>query len=147
MGHVIDLPRKELGVDTAANFEPKYVPIEGKDEIINDLLKAAGNSEKVYLATDPDREGEAISWHLAKLLGLDEQEQNRITFNEITKRAVSDGISNPRQIDLKLVDAQQARRILDRLVGYQLAVFMEKSAPRTLRRTRAERCHAHGGRS
>ncbi len=132
MGHVIDLPRKELGVDTAANFEPKYVPIEGKDEIIHDLLKAAGNSEKVYLATDPDREGEAISWHLARLLGLDEHEHNRITFNEITKRAVNDGIANPRQIDLNLVDAQQARRILDRLVGYQLSPFLWKKVRRGL---------------
>ena len=132
MGHIIDLPRKSLGVDTAANFEPNYVPIEGKDDIIQDLLKAAGNSEKVYLATDPDREGEAISWHLARLLGLDEAEPNRITFNEITKRAVSDGIAHPRTIDRNLVDAQQARRILDRLVGYQLSPFLWKKVRRGL---------------
>ncbi|MBE6935930.1 MAG: type I DNA topoisomerase [Ruminococcaceae bacterium] len=132
MGHIRDLPRKKLGVDTANNFEPQYIPIEGKDDVINDLLKAAKGSEKVYLATDPDREGEAISWHLAKLLGLDEQDANRITFNEITKRAVSEGIENPRQIDLNLVDAQQARRILDRLVGYQLSPFLWKKVRRGL---------------
>ncbi len=132
MGHVIDLPRKGLGVDTAANFEPNYVPIEGKDDIIDELVKAAGNSDKVYLATDPDREGEAISWHLARLLGLDENDSNRITFNEITKRAVSDGIANPRTIDRNLVDAQQARRILDRLVGYQLSPFLWKKVRRGL---------------
>ncbi len=132
MGHVIDLPRKGLGVDTAANFEPQYVPIEGKHEIIDELVKAAGNSDKVYLATDPDREGEAISWHLARLLGLNEKEPNRITFNEITKRAVSDGIAHPRTIDQNLVDAQQARRILDRLVGYQLSPFLWKKVRRGL---------------
>ncbi len=132
MGHIIDLPRKGLGVDTKANFEPNYVPIEGKDEIIHDLVKAAENSDKVYLATDPDREGEAISWHLARLLGLDENEPNRITFNEITKRAVNDGIANPRTIDQNLVDAQQARRILDRLVGYQLSPFLWKKVRRGL---------------
>lgn len=132
MGHIIDLPRKGLGVDTAANFEPQYVPIEGKHEIIDELVKAAGNSDKVYLATDPDREGEAISWHLARLLGLNEKEPNRITFNEITKRAVSDGIAHPRTIDQNLVDAQQARRILDRLVGYQLSPFLWKKVRRGL---------------
>ena len=132
MGHIIDLPRKELGVDTKADFALKYVPIEGKNDIISELVKAAGASDKVYLATDPDREGEAISWHLARLLGLDEHDANRITFNEITKRAVTDGIANPRQIDMDLVDAQQARRVLDRLVGYQLSPFLWKKVRRGL---------------
>ena len=132
MGHIRDLPKKKLGVDVEHDFALQYVPIDGKADIINDLKEAAAQSDAVYLATDPDREGEAISWHLAQLLGLDETAANRVTFNEITKRAVSEGISNPRTIDLNLVDAQQARRALDRLVGYKISPFLWKKVRRGL---------------
>ena len=120
MGHVRDLPEKKLGVDTEHDFEPTYVPMPKKEELIRELRKAAAKSDFVYLATDPDREGEAISWHLAYLLGLPEEQDNRVTFNEITKNAVRAGIEAPRRIDGDLVDAQQARRVLDRIVGYKL---------------------------
>ncbi len=132
MGHIRDLPKKKLGVDVEHDFALQYVPIDGKTDIINDLQEAAAQSDAVYLATDPDREGEAISWHLAQLLGLDEAAANRVTFNEITKRAVSEGISNPRTIDLNLVNAQQARRALDRLVGYKISPFLWKKVRRGL---------------
>ena len=126
MGHVRDLPKSRMGVDIEHNFEPKYIPIRGKAELIRSLKKEAKASSKVYLATDPDREGEAISWHLAKLLGLDEKATQRVTFNEITKSAVKEGIRHPRTLDLNLVDAYQARRILDRIVGYKLSPFLWK---------------------
>ncbi len=132
MGHIRDLPKKTLGVDVKHDFALEYVPIDGKDAVIRELKAAAEKSDTVYLATDPDREGEAISWHLAKLLDLDEKTANRVTFNEITKRAVSEGISNPRTIDLNLVDAQQARRALDRLVGYTISPFLWKKVQRGL---------------
>ncbi len=132
MGHIRDLPKKTLGVDVKHDFALEYVPIDGKDAVIRELKAAAEKSDAVYLATDPDREGEAISWHLAKLLGLDEKAANRVTFNEITKRAVSEGIANPRSIDLNLVDAQQARRALDRLVGYKISPFLWKKVQRGL---------------
>ncbi|MBQ3879135.1 MAG: type I DNA topoisomerase [Oscillospiraceae bacterium] len=132
MGHIRDLPKKTLGVDVDHDFALEYVPIDGKDDIIRELKAAAEKSDTVFLATDPDREGEAISWHLAKLLDLDEKTANRVTFNEITKRAVSEGISNPRTIDLNLVDAQQARRALDRLVGYKISPFLWKKVRRGL---------------
>lgn len=132
MGHVRDLPEKRLSVDVKKNFEPKYAVIKGKEELVKSLKEKAEKSEKVFLATDPDREGEAISWHLAYLLGLDLADKNRITFNEITKTGVGSGISSPRTVDLDLVDAQQARRILDRLVGYKLSPFLSKKIYRGL---------------
>ena len=124
MGHLRDLPKKELGVDVDNNFQTTYLPIEGKDKIINDLKDAADAADFVYLATDPDREGEAISWHLQQLLELDARKTQRVTFNEITKSAVTEAVKHPRDIDMNLVDAQQARRILDRIVGYKLSPFL-----------------------
>ena len=124
MGHVRDLPKSRLGVDPENGFAPQYVDIKGKEDLIRDLKKAAKKSDFVYLATDPDREGEAISWHLAQMLGVDMNQKNRVTFNEITKSGVRHGMENPRVIDQKLVDAQQARRILDRIVGYKLSPFL-----------------------
>ena len=123
-GHVRDLPKSKLGVDIDNNFKPQYINMPDKKDIIKQLKEAAANSEQVLLATDPDREGEAISWHLAHILGLDLNEENRICFNEITKTGVNAGISNPHKINLDLVDAQQARRVLDRIVGYKLSPFL-----------------------
>ncbi|ADQ45354.1 DNA topoisomerase I [Caldicellulosiruptor kronotskyensis 2002] len=124
MGHVRDLPKSDLGVDIENGFVPKYINIRGKADVINRLKKSAQEAEKVYLATDPDREGEAISWHLATILGLDTNDNVRITFNEITKKAVQESLKNARPIDQNLVNAQQARRVLDRLVGYKLSPFL-----------------------
>ena len=132
MGHLRDLPKSTLGVDVENNFEPNYRPIKGKEDVISDLKKSAKASELVYLATDPDREGEAISWHLKELLGLEEEKARRVTFNEITKRVVTESIAAPREIDQSLVDAQQARRILDRIVGYQLSPLLWKKIRRGL---------------
>ena len=132
MGHVRDLPKSKLGVDVEHGFEPDYQPIKGKEEVIEDLQKAAGKSERVYLATDPDREGEAISWHLKELLGIPDDKTYRVTFNEITKKVVNESIAAPRAIDQNLVDAQQARRILDRIVGYQLSPLLWKKIRRGL---------------
>ena len=127
MGHVRDLPKSRLGVDVEHDFQPQYIDIRGKGELRKQLKAAAKKSSFVYLATDPDREGEAISWHLANMLGLDVNEQNRVTFNEITKGGVTAGMAHPRSIDLNLVNAQQTRRILDRLVGYNLSPFLWKT--------------------
>ena len=124
MGHVRDLPVRRLSVDVKKNFEPKYEIIKGKEETVELLRQKAQESDFVFLATDPDREGEAISWHLAYLLNLDSSELNRVTFNEITKTGVKTGIESPRIIDINLVNAQQARRVLDRLVGYKLSPFL-----------------------
>jgi len=124
MGHVRDLPKSQLGVDPENKFEPKYITIRGKGELIAKLKKAAKNADKVYLATDPDREGEAISWHLGKILNLDENQACRIEFNEITDQAVKNAIKNPRPINLNLVNAQQARRVLDRVVGYKISPLL-----------------------
>lgn len=132
MGHLRDLPKKKMSVDIEHDFKPEYVPIEGKDKIINELREAAEESDFVYLATDPDREGEAISWHLKELLHLGDHRSKRVTFNEITKHAVQEGIANPRDIDIDLVDAQQARRILDRIVGYELSPFLWRKVKRGL---------------
>lgn len=132
MGHVRDLPKSTLGVDTENNFEPKYIPIQGKQPLIKELKTSAKKYDAVYLATDPDREGEAISWHLAALLDLDPNAENRVTFNEISKKAVLNGIENPRCIDQNLVDAQQARRVLDRLVGYKISPFLWKKVKKGL---------------
>ncbi len=132
MGHIRDLPKSKLGVDVENHFEPQYVEIKGKEDLIKALKKEAKNSETVYLATDPDREGEAISWHLAHLLKLDVDSANRVTFNEITKSGVQAGMQSPRRIDLDLVNAQQARRILDRVVGYKLSPFLWRKVRRGL---------------
>ena len=132
MGHVRDLPKSKLGININKNFEPEYINIRGKASLINSLKKEAKNAKKVYLATDPDREGEAIAWHLAYILGISEDEVCRVTFNEITKSAVKNGIDNPRKIDLNLIDAQQARRVLDRIVGYKMSPVLWKKVKRGL---------------
>ena len=124
VGHIRDLPKSKLGINIENDFEPEYIPIRGKGDLIKQLRKEAEEASKVYLATDPDREGEAISWHLCYLLGLDPGEPVRVTFNEITKDTVKAAIKNPRAIDLSLVDAQQARRVLDRLVGYEISPIL-----------------------
>ena len=121
MGHLRDLPKSTMGVDIEGGFIPQYLPLSGKAETISELRKLSGNAEAVYLATDPDREGEAISWHLKELLCLPDEKTRRVTFNEITQKVVQASIAAPRDIDYDLVDAQQARRVLDRIVGYQLS--------------------------
>lgn len=131
-GHVRDLPKSQMGIDLENGFEPKYITIRGKGDLIAKLKKAAKDAKKVYLATDPDREGEAISWHLADLLGIDDGEKCRITFNEITKNAVQNAIKEPRVIDKDLVDAQQARRVLDRIVGYTISPILWKKVKKGL---------------
>ena len=132
MGHVRDLPKSKLGIDVDHAFAPQYVNIDGKAPLIRELQDAAAKSDFVYLATDPDREGEAISWHLAQLLALDLKEANRVTFNEITKSGVREGMKKPRSLDLDYVDAQQARRVLDRLVGYKISPFLWRKVRRGL---------------
>ena len=132
MGHVRDLPKSKMGIDFENNFEPQYVDMKGKEDVIKELKKYAKKSEHVYLSTDPDREGEAISWHISNMLGLDINDNNRVEFNEITKSGVKAGMSNPHKIDLDLVNAQQARRILDRIVGYKLSPFLWKKVKRGL---------------
>jgi len=131
MGHLRDLPKSVMGVDLET-FDPRYIPVKGKESIIADLKDAAKQANTVYLATDPDREGEAISWHLKELLKLPDENTHRVTFNEITQRVVKDSIRNPRSIDMDLVDAQQARRVLDRIVGYQLSPLLWKKVRRGL---------------
>jgi len=126
MGHIIDLPKSQLGVDIENNYNPRYITIRGKGDLLNELRKEAKKSEKVFLATDPDREGEAISWHLAEALKLNQSDKCRIEFNEITKNAIKIAIKSPRQINMGLVDAQQARRVLDRLVGYKISPILWK---------------------
>ena len=137
-GHVRDLPKSTMGIDMEHDYEPKYITIRGKGEKLAELRKLVKKADKVYLATDPDREGEAISWHLSTALKLDESKMKRITFNEITKNAVKDSLKNPREIDMNLVDAQQARRVLDRMVGYSI-----ESKERTECRKGTVRCTAH----
>ena len=132
VGHVRDLPKSKLGIDVENDFEPQYISIRGKGALIKELRKEAKKASKVYLATDPDREGEAISWHLAYLLGIDPKKPCRITFNEITKDKIKEAIKQPRSIDLNLVDAQQARRVLDRLVGYQISPLLWRKVRRGL---------------
>ena len=131
MGHLRDLPKSTMGVDFET-FDPHYIPVKGKEDLIKELKSAAKSAETVYLATDPDREGEAISWHLKELLGLSDEKARRVTFNEITQKVVAEAIRNPREIDYDLVDAQQARRILDRIVGYQLSPLLWKKVRRGL---------------
>ncbi|MCR5715782.1 MAG: type I DNA topoisomerase [Lachnospiraceae bacterium] len=123
-GHVRDLPKSQMGIDIEHDFEPKYITIRGKGDLLASLRKEARKADKIYLATDPDREGEAISWHLCTALNLDDQKVRRITFNEITKNAVKESLKNAREIDMDLVDAQQARRVLDRMVGYQISPLL-----------------------
>src|SRR6056297_3912552 len=132
MGHVRDLPKSKLGIDLEEDFEPNYITIRGKGKTLKKLRKASKKSEDFYLATDPDREGEAISWHLAYALKLSDEENNRIEFNEITKNAIQNAIKNPRSINKDLVDAQQARRLLDRLVGYRLSPLLWKKVRKGL---------------
>ena len=132
MGHVRDLPKSKMGVDIEHDFEPEYINVRGKGSLISSIKKDAKGSKKIYLATDPDREGEAIAWHLAYILGIDKNDVCRVTFNEITKTAVKNGISNPRKINLDLTDAQQARRVLDRIVGYKLSPILWKKVQRGL---------------
>ena len=132
MGHIRDLPKSKLGVDIEHDFEPEYINIRGKGTLINSLKKDANEAKQVYLATDPDREGEAIAWHLAYILGLDPKTVARVTFNEITKNAVQNGIANPRTIDLNLTDAQQARRVMDRIVGYKISPVLWKKVGKGL---------------
>ena len=131
-GHIRDLPKSSMGIDIEHDFTPKYTNLANKKDVIKKLKELADKSEFVYLATDPDREGEAISWHLAHVLGLNLNEENRVVFNEITKTGVATGMSNPRRVNIDLVDAQQARRVLDRLVGYKLSPFLWKKVKRGL---------------
>ncbi len=131
-GHIRDLPAARLSVDVKNDFAPKYSIVKGKEKLVKELKTAVAESDEVFLATDPDREGEAISWHLAEILGLDLNKLNRVTFNEITKTGVKNGMANPRKVDLDLVNAQQARRILDRLVGYKLSPFVSQKIRRGL---------------
>ena len=132
VGHIRDLPKSRLGVEIENNFEPDYINIRGKGPLINELKKEAKKSEKVFLATDPDREGEAISWHLAYILGLDDTDNIRVEFNEITKDKIKQAIKNPRKLDKNLIDAQQARRVLDRLVGYKISPLLWKKIKKGL---------------
>ena len=132
MGHIRDLPKSKLGVDVNNNFEPEYINIRGKGDLIKELKKDAKTAKKVYLATDPDREGEAIAWHLSKMLNVENEKITRVTFNEITKTAVQKAIKEPRDIDVNLVDAQQARRVLDRIVGYKISPVLWKKVRRGL---------------
>ncbi|HYE11138.1 MAG TPA: DNA topoisomerase, partial [Patescibacteria group bacterium] len=132
MGHIRDLPKSQLGIDVDKDFEPKYITIRGKGEITEKLRKEAKKCDRIFLATDPDREGEAISWHLAKVLNLDMKNVTRIEFNEITKTAVTNAIKNPRKLNFNVIDAQQARRVLDRLVGYKISPLLWKKVKKGL---------------
>ena len=132
MGHIRDLPASQLGIDVEHGYTPQYISIKGKEKLIKELKSKAKHADGVLLATDPDREGEAISWHLKSLLNLPDEKTHRVTFNEITKNVVRQSIEHPRDIDQNLVDAQQARRILDRLVGYQLSPLLWKKIKRGL---------------
>ena len=132
MGHIRDLPKSQLGIDIEKGFEPKYITIRGKGQTLDRLKKEAKGCDKIYLATDPDREGEAISWHLSKILDIDPKDNCRIEFNEITKTAVQTAIKKPRSINMDLVDAQQARRVLDRLVGYKISPLLWKKVKKGL---------------
>ena len=131
-GHVRDLPKSQMGIDVEHDYEPKYITIRGKGDILANLRKEVKKADRVYLATDPDREGEAISWHLSAALKLDEKKMRRITFNEITKNAVKASLKEPREIDMDLVDAQQARRALDRMVGYRISPLLWAKVKRGL---------------
>ena len=134
-GHVRDLPKSKMGIDIEHDYEPRYITIRGKGELLSGLRKLVKKADRIYLATDPDREGEAISWHLKAALKLDDIEDkqvSRITFNEITKKAVTESLKNARDIDMNLVDAQQTRRILDRMVGYEISPVLWEKVKRGL---------------
>ena len=131
-GHVRDMPKSQLGIDIEHDFEPKYITIRGKGEILAKLRKEVKKADKIYLATDPDREGEAISWHLSQALKLDDKDVARISFNEITQNAVKASLKQPREIDMDLVNAQQTRRILDRMVGYEISPLLWAKVKRGL---------------
>ena len=132
LGHIRDLPRSQMGVDIENNYQPKYISIRGKGDVIKDLKKEAKKADHIYLAADPDREGEAIAWHVSHILNLDPADKNRVVFNEITKDTVKNAFKDPRSIDMKLVDAQQARRVLDRLVGYSISPILWKKVKKGL---------------
>ena len=132
VGHIRDLKKSSMSIDFENNYEPQYINIRGKGPLINSLKKEAKAAKKVYLASDPDREGEAISWHLSHILGLDPEDNNRVVFNEITKDAVKSAFVEPRQIDMNLVDSQQARRVLDRIVGYSISPILWKKVKKGL---------------
>src|SRR4051812_44440134 len=132
LGHLRDLPKSQMGVDTENNYEPKYITIRGKGPILQELRKDAKKVKRIYLAADPDREGEAIAWHLANQLGVDIESECRVVFNEITKDAIKESFKHPRPIDMDLVDSQQARRILDRLVGYNISPILWKKVKKGL---------------
>jgi len=132
MGHVRDLPKSKFGVDVEHDFKPQYIDMKGKEDVIKQLKSHAKKANRVYLATDPDREGEAISWHIAQMLNLSMNDDNRVEFNEITKSGIKNGMNNPHKIDIDLVNAQQARRIFDRIVGYKLSPFLWKKVRRGL---------------
>ena len=140
MGHVRDLPRSQMGVDTEDNYEPKYITIRGKGPVVKEL-KNMQKAKNVFLASDPDREGEAIAWHLSKILELEDSKENRVVFNEITKDAVKESFKNPREIEMNLVDAQQARRILDRLVGYNISPVLWKKVKKVCQRVEYNLLH------
>ena len=132
MGHIRDLPKTLLGVDVEHGFRPRYMDIPGKTSLIRSLKEMAQKSDRIYLATDPDREGEAIAWHLAQVLGVPVEQTSRVTFNEITRTGVTAGMASPRSLDMNLVNAQQARRVLDRIVGYKLSPFLWKKVRKGL---------------
>ena len=132
MGHVRDLPKSQMGVDVEHDYEPKYITIRGKGPVLKDLKTAAKKAKKIYLAADPDREGEAIAWHLAHSLNVDVTSDCRVVFNEITKDAIKESFKSPRPINMSLVDAQQARRVLDRLVGYNISPLLWKKVKKGL---------------
>ena len=131
-GHIIDLPKSKLGVDIEDNFKPQYITMKGKAKLVKEIKDKAKNKKDIYLATDPDREGEAIAWHIKNVLGIEDNKKCRIEFNEITKTAVKNAVSKARTIDLNLVNAQQARRILDRIVGYKLSPILWKKVKKGL---------------
>ena len=131
-GHIIDLPASKIGVDIENDFKPEYKTMKGKAKIVNEIKQKAKGKEKIYLATDPDREGEAIAWHIKNVLNIDDKEECRIAFNEITKTAVKKAVESPRKVDNHLVDAQQARRVLDRIVGYKLSPLLWKKIKKGL---------------
>ena len=141
LGHVRDLPKSSMGVDTENNYDPHYISIRGKGDVIKGLRSEAKKAKAVYLASDPDREGESIAWHLAHVLNLDVTDKNRVTFNEITKDAVKEAFKTPRTIDMDLVNAQQARRILDRLVGYSISPLLWKKVKKGLSAGRSPGTH------
>lgn len=132
VGHIRDLKKSSMSIDFDNNYEPQYINIRGKGPLINSLKKEAKKAKQIFLASDPDREGEAISWHLAHILNLDPKEKNRVVFNEITKNTVKNAFTEPRQIDMDLVDAQQARRVLDRIVGYSISPILWKKVKKGL---------------